>query len=922
MTESQLDKGTKSPERSMHDWHSEVRARLAQLKLKPEREADIVDEIAQHLAERYREATQGGAAPEEATRLALAEFRAGNALAQRIAALKQARVPPAVTLGASTGHVLADLQQDLRYAARRLAASRAFTAAAIVTIALGVGANAAIFGVAKSVLLDSLPYTDPDRLVQVYGGLRDDARARGPLTAGTIADIAARQQSFTSMAAFSSAADVVFGGAEGSRVAQAAWVEPGFFDMLGVRVAEGRGFRAEDAGSGLAALSGGAEGVDTGSVLVTHSAWQRLLSGDPDIIGRKVVVSGVSRTVIGVLPRDFIGPVGAADFYFAFDLAPVATHPVAGRRSGWLGLIARLKPGGSEAAASSEIETIWTQMRSEHPEDITQALGALPLREALVGDTRTPLVVLLASAALVLLVACANLAGVQLSRALSRRREFAVRLALGAGRARIVRQVLSESVLLGLAGGAAGLLLAMLALTVLRELVAPSLPSHAELSLDGAAIVVGTCVALVAGFAFGVAPALAIAATDPQATLREEARGASETRRSRALRGALVACQLALCVSLLAGAGLLGRSLWAMSSAPLGFARQGVLTATVRLPPREYATPQARAAFYDSFGERLRSLPGVTDVARANALPTTVGQRMSIAVDGVVPADQAEPFVLFTAVSDNYFRLLEIPLQRGRVFDERDVRDAPPTAIISESAARRFWPGGDALGARVRIGPDRASPLIEIVGIVGDVRNDRARADAEPMVYVPTRRNAPFLSRYLLRADGDLFALARSAERELAALDGLLALENATLLTDVVGQGLVGRQLPTVLIGAFGALALLVASVGVYAMFASMVLARQGEFAVRMALGSRPAAIARLVLRQGAGWMTAGLVGGLIGLMFVARLLSGLLYGVSPFDPIALGGAIAMLMACATVALLIPLRRAAAVQPAIVLRSQ
>jgi predicted permease len=359
-----------------------------------------------------------------------------------------------------------------------------------------------------------------------------------------------------------------------------------------------------------------------------------------------------------------------------------------------------------------------------------------------------------------------------------------------------------------------------------------------------------------------------------------------------------------------------------MSSAPLGFAADGVMTATVRLSPREYAAPQSRAAFYDSFVEGLRSLPGVTEVARANALPTTVGQRMGLAVDGVVPVDQTEPLVLFTAVSDDYFRLLEIPLQRGRVFNERDVIDAPPTAIISEAAARRFWPGGDALGARMRIGPNRESPLVEVVGIVGDVRNDRARVDAEPMVYVPTRRNAPFLSQYLLRADGDLYALARSAERELAALDGQLVLENAKPLTEVVGQGLASRQLPTVLVGAFGALALLLASIGVYAMFASMVVAREGEFAVRMALGSRRVALASLVLRQAAGWMALGLIGGLVGLVYVARLLSNLLYGVSPFDPIALGVAIAMLTACATVALLIPLRRAMAVEPANVLRAQ
>ncbi len=819
--------------------------------------------------------------------------------------------------------MLSNLLQDIRYAIRQLAASPGFTAAAVVTIALGVGANAGIFGVAKSVLLDALPYADAGRLVRVYGGSPADVRPRGPLTAGTINDIAARQQSLTSMAAFGyGASDAVFGGADGARIAKVAWVEPALFQTLGVVVAKGRALRAEDATDGLVAVSGG-QGEDTAkSVVVSHAAWQRLFAGDPEIVGRDALVSGLHRTVVGVLPEHFIGPAGEADFYFAIDLAPVVAHPIVARRSGWLGFVGRLKPGVSETAAASELAAIAAQGKREHPEDIVPGVVTVPMRDALVGDSRAPLVVLLASAALVLLVACANLAGVQLSRALSRRREFAVRVALGAGRLRIVQQVLAESVLLGLAGGVAGLLLAMLTLTALKGLAATSLPSYAHLSLDGGAILAAALIALAAGFAFGAAPAIIIAATDPQATLREETRGASETRRSRMLRGALVACQLALCVSMLAGAGLLGRSLWAMTSAPLGFTPSGVFTATVRLPPRAYAEPQARAAFSDSFVERLRSLPGVTEVARANALPTAVGQRMGLAVDGLIPADQTEPFVLFTVVSDDYFRVLRIPLQQGRAFDERDRVDAPPTAIVSESAARRFWPAGNAVGARIRLGPDRESPLVEIVGVVGDVRNDRARADAEPIVYVPARRVVPFVSRYLLRADGDFGALARLAERELATIDGGLVLDAAMPLTEVAGQGLVSRQLPAVLIGAFGALTLLLASIGVYAMFVSMVMAREAEFAVRMALGSRPSALARLVLWQGAGWIAAGLAGGVIGVVYVAASLRDLLYGITPFDPLALGGAIVVLAVCATAALLLPLRRAMSVQPADVLRSQ
>jgi putative ABC transport system permease protein len=824
--------------------------------------------------------------------------------------------------------MLASLLQDIRWAARRLLGSPGFTAAAVLTIGLGIGANAAIFGVAKSVLLDALPYADADRLLRIYGRLLDGTLDRGPLTAGTVSDIAERAQSFASVAAFGGlAGDAVYGSEDGPRVVKVAWVEPRYFETLGAHAALGRTFRPGDAtASGLVPLSGGQEGDDTATaVVVSHAAWQRLFAGDPAVVGRTALVSGVQRTVLGVLPSDFIGLAADADFYLPFDIAPVAAHPIFARRSGWLGLVARLKPGVTQAAAEGELSAIWTQLASEHPADYsTSSLAVMPIRDALVGDTRAPLVVLLASAGFVLLVTCANLAGVLLSRALSRRREFAVRVALGAGRGRLVSQVLAESGLVGLAGGAAGILFATVALPAMHGLLSRSLPSHAALSLDGGTVLAAAFVALLVGLAFGAMPAVAVTSSDPQTVLREEARGTTETRRARTLRGALVACQLALCISLLAGAGLMGRSLLAMSSAPLGFVPEGVLTATVRLPPREYSAQEARTAFFQQFTERLRGLPGVEDVATTTSLPTDVEQRVGFAVEGVSRQGEAEPFVLFSAVSDDYFRVLRTPLLQGRVFDARDrrVAAAPPAAIINESAARRFWPLGGALGAHVRLGPDRTAPLAEVVGIVGDVRNDRAHPDPEPMVYMSSRWLSQSIARFLVRTNSDPLALARSAQRELAALDGGLVFDQPMLLTEVTGRGLASRQLPAVLIAAFGGLALLLSSIGIYALFGSMVAVREGEFAVRMALGSQPAAIARLLLWQGGIWIVAGLAGGAVGIVFVARLVRGLLYQVSPFDPVVLGLAVAVLGVCATIALLVPLRRAMRVAPADILRAQ
>ena len=500
--------------------------------------------------------------------------------------------------------------QDIRYALRLFRRAPGFTTVAVVTLALGVGANAAVFGVVKSVLLDGLPYADADRLVRVYGRLSDGSQDRGSLSAGTIDQIAARQRSFQTLAAFQPVtSDAVLGGDESPQIAAVAWVEPGFFQTLGVTTALGRTFNDDDRASGFVPLSGGQMGADTTRVVLTHSAWQRLFSGDPGVLGREVRINGIPRTVIGVLPRGFVGPMGAADFYLAFDLGPVVANPITVRRSQWLGLVGRLKPGVTHEAAQREVTAIWADLARSYPED-NASLGAaaMPLRDAMVGDTRTPLLVLMASAAFVLLIACANLGGALLSRSLSRRKEFAVRVALGAGRQRLVRQLLTESTVLAVAGGTAGLLLANLLLSLLRGLALPVLPAYAALSVDPGVMLVTAVLALCTGLGFGIAPALSVDRVDAQSALRDETRGATEGRRSRRLRGVLVAGQMALCVSVLAGAGLLARSLWEMATAPLGFDPSGVLTAAVQLPPRDY--PDAGGA---------RPLPGA--VRRAAEAP-------------------------------------------------------------------------------------------------------------------------------------------------------------------------------------------------------------------------------------------------------------------------------------------------------------
>ena len=814
---------------------------------------------------------------------------------------------------ARAGAGMDSLFQDIRHSLRLFRRAPGFTATAIVTLALGIGANAAIFGALKSVLLDALPYADASRLVRL-GGL---------LSADTVAEIAQRQRSFASLAAFTpSTSDATYGSEAGARSTRIAWVEPAFFDTLGVAAALGRTFGQQDSTSGLVPLSDGQLVPDTARVvLVTHAAWERFFAGDPKVLGRDVRINGIPRSVIGVLPADFIGPMGAADFYLAFDLSPVVAHPIVARRAQWLAAVGRLRPGVASADAQREVAHIWADLVSKYPEDNRSLeVTTTPLRDAMAGDTRTPLVLLMASATLVLLIACANLAGALLSRSLSRHKVFAIRVALGAGRLRLVRQLLTESTILAMAGGVAGVLLAKTMLGLVRELAPSALPAYADLSLDPGAMIVTALIAVGTGFGFGVAPAVAVDRVDAQAILRDGTRGTSEGRRARHLRGALVAAQIALCAGLLAGAGLLTRSLWNMTTAPLGFDAAGVLTAAIRLPSRDYSTPEARVQFLEQFSDRLRVLPGVDTVATAESVPTAVRRRVGVALEGS-PPKTAQPFVLFAAVSDDYFRTLRIPLLEGRTFDPQDRLGAPTTIVLSESMARRYWPPGHAIGARIRLGANPSSPLRTVVGIVGDVRNDPARPDAEPMAYMSTRQTTPPFVRLLIRTHGDPSALVRSVEHELAALDRGLSLDQAMTLRAQISGEFAARRLPALLMVVFAALTLLLASVGVYGMFSSMAVAREQEFGIRMALGSRPGAIVALMLRQGAGWMAIGLAGGALGMIVAVRLLRNLLYGLQPFDPVALGGAVAVLAGCATVALLIPVHHATRVDPMIALRA-
>jgi predicted permease len=875
---------------------------------RPRVERDVDDEVTFHLEMRTAELVARGLHPDAARAEALRRFGDTQQWSKAMTDVDRERVADE-----RRAEWLDDLRRDIRYGVRALSRAPLFSLLAIVTLALGIGANAAVFGVVKSVLLDSLPYADADRVVRIYGRWFDGSNDRAPLSVGSVIELRQRQRSFTQIASFEARPrEAVMMTDANPIVAKVLWTEPGLFATLGVPAARGRLLRDEDAA------------MDTAlNIVATHGTWQRLFGGDSAIVGRTVRINGITRTIVGVLPRDFVGPVPDADFYFALGFRGYMSDPVAMRRRQFLGLVGRIKPGVSVAAARNDVSAIAEALAREFPQfNGSSRFVTLPIRDAMVGDTRTPLLVLLGSAAFVLVITCANLAGALLSRTLTRRREFAVRMALGAGRGRLVRQLLTESTLLALAGGVAGILLAIAGLRVLRGLALSMLPSYASLSLDGGALLTTAIVALGTGLAFGVAPALAVGRSDPQGTLRDEGRGTSETRRSRRLRGLLVAGQIAMCLSLLAGAGLLARSLMAMTAAPFGFNPDGVLTVAVQLPPNAYTTTQTRTQFVSEFERRLRALPGVVAVGSSGELPTRVVNHNAFFIEGAPPPpDDALQLARYTTASDDYFKTLGIPVRAGRVFGPQDHAESPPVLVVSETLARRYFPKGNAVGARVRLDPRPETPAFTIIGVVGDERNDPTRPEPEVTIYMSNRFNPWNGPIFEIRTQGDPLALVRPVRRTLAELDPQLPLHNPQTLTALISDGLAGRRLPVVLMAAFGALALVLASVGVYAMFSAMAAAREREFGVRMALGSSRAAVASLVVRQGGVWMLVGVVAGAGGVVAVSRLVSGLLYGVKPFDPIALGAAVVLLLVSAVVALLVPVHRATRVDPITALRA-
>jgi putative ABC transport system permease protein len=804
------------------------------------------------------------------------------------------------------------LLNDLRHATRRLRRSPGFTALAVLTVGLGVGATTVMFSAVHGVLLKPLSYPEPDRLVMIRGARLAKPGRPGEISYPDYRDWRHESRSFETIAALRTA-DVTRAGPGGPERIEGARVTASFFQALRVVPALGHLFPEEldqPGGERVAVLG--------------HGLWRRL-GADPTLVGRSLTLSGQPHTVIGILPASFRPPreVERAEVF-----APLALdgEELEQRGNRYLVAIGRLRSGVRIAQARAELAAIALRLEKEHPDNT--GLGAMV--EALLADTvgelRRPLLVLLGAVAFVLLIACTNMANLVLPRALARRRELAIRAALGARRSRLVRQLLTESILLGVMGGVAGLALAHWGLGALVSLAPASTPRLLDIALDGRVLGFSLALSLATGLAFGLAPALSASRTDVQAALHESGRSPGLARHPGARL--LVVAEIALSLVLMAGAGLLLESFRRLLSVDPGFDPRNVLTLAVSLPDTRYSRPDQRAGFYAELLERVRILPGVISAAAITPLPLggDGGIATRFTVEGrPAPAPGQKPRAEYRAVTAGYFETMRIQLKKGRTFDAGDRREAPAVAVVNETLAAQVFPGQDPLGQRLRIGisTDESDPRIfEVVGVVGDVRPSGRHVPTPPEIYVPHPQQSWSGMSLVVRTSADAVSLGGALRREVAALDSEQAVYNLRPLLELLFDSLAARRFIMALLGGFALVGLALATVGVYGVLTESVERRRGEIGLRLAVGAEPGDVLRMVLGQAARLAAAGVTLGLVAAFVLTRVMQGLLFGVSATDPATFAAVAALLAMAALLASYLPARRAARLDPAAVLREE
>ncbi len=856
-------------------------------------ERELTEEVQAYLELLIERKLEEGLQPAEARRAALIELGGIEQIKERVREIKM-------------GYALETIWQDLRYGARMLRKNLGFTVVTVITLALGIGANTAIFSFVNALLLRPLPYAEPDKLVMIWERRLGEGTNSNVVAPADFRDWCARNQTFTHLAALVETSLDVHEGDEPERVT-AGQVSASFFEVLGIKPMLGRSFLAEEEQAGRNRV-----------VIIDHDLWQRRFGADRNIIGRRISLSGMSVEVVGVLPPSFRFP--NEELALWLPLNPDA-QSMQTRTNHFLSVYARLKPGVTLEQAQIEMERIGAQLMQEYPQENDQHTAfVIPLHEQLTGDLHRPLLILFAAVGLVLLIACANVANLQLIRAAARQKEIAVRVALGAGHWRIARQLVTESALLATLGGAAGLLLAWWSVGTLAALLPQGILHFTGVQLDLRVFGFTLLIALLTGVFSGFAALLQVAKVNLNDTFKEGGKGVVNTYQRT--RSAVVIFELALAIVLLIGAGLLIRSFWKLQQVSPGFDPQNVLTAQIALPSAHYRESQEVARFFTQLSERVSALPGVQAVGVTSNLPLGGGSpRTSIAIEGraemtnLLP--QARPRIHTRIVTPNYFQAMGISLLDGRALTQQDDSNTPLVALVNQTAAQRYWPGQNPLGQRVQIGG--GAPWREVVGIVGDVKHQGLDQEIIPEVYFALAQS-PQRDATLVVRGPNVASLAPALRSQVQQLDKELPLSNLRLLEEVVERSTAAPRSYTLLLALFASMALTLAVVGIYGVMAYSVAQRTHEIGVRLALGAQTRDMLGMVIKEGMRLTLLGVALGLMAAWALTRWLNKLLFEVTPTDPLTIAFVAGFLIGVALLACYIPARRAMKVDPMIALR--
>src|SRR5215211_302416 len=815
------------------------------------------------------------------------------------------------------GGLMETFLQDVRYGARVLAKNKAFTAVAVLTLALGIGANTAIFSVVNDLLLRPLPYSDAERVVMVWE-VTPSGRHMNTTSRANFRQWRAQGSSFEGMAAFTDQRLNLTGAGEPEEVA-VQFATPELFKVLGVGPLHGRVLVEDDGKQG------------TAGVVLSYGFWKRRFGGDLGLVGKPITLNGLPMNVVGVMPPSFhwhikqrSGTGKPAEVWGVLPMPPPGEGAGANERGRFLSVVGRMKSGVTFEQAEAELKTIHTRLAQDSTFNKNYTDEVVPLREQFVGNIRPALWVLLGAVGLVLLIACANVANLLLSRVAAREKEIALRTALGARRSRVIRQLLTESLLLSLLGSGLGLLVAWWGIGALVAISPRDLVNLQNVGINTTVLAWTLGVTLLTSILFGIVPALEATRLNLNDALKEGGKGAdAQGSRSRRLRGFLVVGEVALALMLLAGAGLLVKSFAQLRKIDTGFETENVLTMVLRLPASKYKEDPQYVAFFRQALERIRATPGVTSAGIVNYLPLYggLGSATGFYIEGQpVPAPGTGPSTNVRVADSAYFKTMGISLQRGRTFTDAEDSEPRHVILVSDSFARKHFPGEDPIGKRIKVFMAEDPAWTEVVGVVGDVRYDNLTAEAEPFVYYPHPGLTYEFMTLAIRTAGDPAEMAPAVRREIAAIDAEQPVSDVRTMTQVMADTVARARFNTLLLGIFAGLATLLAAVGIFGVMNYSVQLRTREIGLRMALGAQPGRVLMLVLRQGLLLTVIGIGVGLAGALALSRVMSGLLYGVGANDPATFAAIVVVLAVVSLVACYIPARRATRVDPLIALK--